>query len=139
MRRALGAAFGTSVGVALVVGALPGCAVYSNSPGKTDHGATSLRGEKIPADFMFLVTRPLDVTVAVDPSLLHGQDRAGVQIANAAGHLLFEGSLTASAPLKLRIPVPTKDQSLKVTLRTQGAAKTEEVAILQGAASHTFQ
>jgi hypothetical protein len=115
-----------------------GCELYPSSLRKNDTGSATLRGTRFPADFKFAMTRPVDMTVSAPPSLFNGRANAGLEVMNADGKLLFEGALPASQALKLRLPVPTKDHSLQLILRSNGVEKRDSVAINDDAIAHTF-
>ena len=125
---------------------LTGCTVKNIDPNGSGESANSgesatgpLRGATVPASFKFATSRAVQLTLSADKSLFNAKGVAAVEVTNGQKALLFQGPIRVGQTVKVQIAVPTKDDSLNVTFRTQGVERTSSAAITSNTASHTFQ
>ena len=94
-----------------------------------------LRNAPIPSTFTFATTRGVTLKLDADRSLFRARDVAGIEVTNAAHALLFQGPIHVGHSLVVPLSVPTKDNSINVTFRTQGVELTRSVVITGNRAS----
>ena len=126
---------------------LTGCTVKNIDPNakgespnaNAESASGPLRGTTIPASFKFATSRGVQLTLSADKSLFNAKGVAAVEVTNRDKALLFQGPIRVGQTVKVQLAVPTKDDSLNVTFRTQGVERTSSAAITSNTASHTFQ
>jgi hypothetical protein len=134
-------------GAGCVAWGLMGCTVKnidpnSNGSANGDNGApasVALRGATVPSSFNFATSRGVQLTLTADKSLFNAKGVAAVEVTNTAHALLFQGPIRVGQPLLVQLSVPTKDDLVNVTFRTQGVEQNSSTPIVNNAASHIFQ
>lgn|GEM_PF-2274405 len=94
-----------------------------------------LRDAPIPSTFTFATTRGVTLTLSADRSLFRARDVAGIEVTNSAHALLFQGPIHVGRSLVVPLSVPTKDNAINVTFRTNGVELTRSVVIVGDQAS----
>ena len=133
-------------GAACLAWALAGCTVKNIDPNASANananGASAsgdVRTAAVPPSFKFETSRGVELTLSADKSLFSAKGVAAIEVTNTSNALLFQGPIRVGQPLVVRLAVPTKDNSVNVTFRTQGVEQKSLTTIANNTASHTFQ
>jgi hypothetical protein len=131
-------------GAGCLAWALAGCTVKNIDPNASANGASAsgdvrAAAATIPAAFKFETSRSVQLTLSADKSLFNAKGVAAIEVTNTANALLFQGPIRVGQPLVVRLAVPTKDNSVNVTFRTQGVELNSSTTIASNTAAHTFQ